>query len=54
MGSWAGNAHRVYRFDGLGLKPITRIVWVSRGLDKIETLKVFDGHVVDTARMRKS
>ena len=41
-------------FDGLGLKTITRLLWVGRGLDKIETLKVSDGRVVDIARLRRS
>ena len=45
---------QAYRFDGLGLKTITRLLWAGRSPDKIETLKVFDGHVVDIARMRRS
>ena len=46
--SWA------YRLDGLGLKTITHLLGVGRGPDKIETLKVSDGHVMDIARLRRS
>ena len=45
---------RASQFDGLGLKTITRLLWVGRGLDKIEDLKGSDGHVVDIVRMRRS
>ena len=45
---------QAYRFDGLGLKTIAHLLWAGRSLDKIETLKVSDGHVVDIARMRRS
>ena len=42
------------RFHGLGLKTITHLLLVDRSPDKIETLKVSDGHVVDIARMHRS
>ena len=45
---------QAYRFDGLGLKTITLLLWAGRSLDKNETLKVSDGHVVDIARMRRN
>ena len=41
------------RFDGLGLKTIGHLLWAGRSLDKIETLKVTDGHVADIPRMRR-
>ena len=43
-----------YRFDGLGHKTITRLIWVGRGPNKIEDLKDSDGHVVDIARLCRS
>ena len=51
VGQQCSQAHR---FDGLGLKTITRLLWAGRSSDKIETLKVSDGHVVDIARMRRT
>ena len=45
---------RAYRFDGLGLKTITRLIWVDRGPDKIEDLKDSDKRVVDIARLCRS
>ena len=44
---------QAYRFDGLGLKTIAHLLWADRSLDKIETLKVTDGHVADIPRMRR-
>ena len=45
---------QAYQFDGLDLKTITRLLWAGRSPDKIETLKVSDGHVVDIAQMRRT
>ena len=45
---------QAYRFDGLGLKTIAHLLWAGRSTDKIETLKVSNGHVVDFVRMRRS
>ena len=42
---------QAYRFDGLGLKTITRLFWADRSPDKIETLKASDGRVEDIARV---
>ena len=39
---------QAHRFDGLGLKTITRLLWAGKSPDKIETLKVSDGRVVGT------
>ena len=44
---------QAYRFGGLGLKTIAHLLWAGRSLDKIETLKVTDGHVADIPWMRK-
>ena len=45
---------RVHRFDGLSLKTITRLLGAGRSPDKIETLKVSNGRVVDIARLHRS
>ena len=36
MGLWAGNARKHVGFIGLGLKTITRLLWVYRSPDKIK------------------
>ena len=45
---------QAYRFRWFGPQNYHRFIWVGRGSNKIETLKVTGGHVVDIAWLRRS